>query len=193
MCDHIRSLLRVADQTSLGSVIGVDIGAGEAQGLVPGVGGGRVLGAGAELGLGLVAGGDGVVGGAAHVHQLVADAVEDDGGVEGLLLALVALRVDGLERRLAGLAPVERLLELHRRHARPEVEAERRGLEAEERARHRVADCAFAVGKLWHKLAKGCFFLPESADGLNLQLRFRHCLRCWHRCFRRPCLLRQSS
>ncbi len=141
--------LSVANETSLGSVVGVDIGAREAQSRVPRIGSGGVLSSRAEGGLGVLAGGVRVVGGTADVDQLVADAVEDDGGVQRLLLALVHDGILGLERELAGLAPVQRLLELDRRRAGAEVEPERRGLEAEEGSRHGVgngsgADCCAA-------------------------------------------------
>ena len=86
----------MADETLLGGVVGVDVSAGEAEGLVPSVGGGRVLRAAAELGLGVLAGGDGVVGGTADVAELIANAVEDDVGVQRLLLPLVDNRVNSL-------------------------------------------------------------------------------------------------
>ncbi|RYO85341.1 hypothetical protein DL762_005224 [Monosporascus cannonballus] len=144
----VSTTLRVTNETLLRGVIGVDIRAGEAQRLVPGVGGGLVLGAGGELGLGGLAGLDGGVGGAADVDQLVADAVEDDGRVQRLLLALVDDGVDGLEGELAGRAAVERLLELHRRDAGAEVEAERRGLKPQEGPSDGVADRSSALSDL---------------------------------------------
>ncbi|KAJ2967380.1 hypothetical protein NUW58_g10469 [Xylaria curta] len=116
----------VADKTSLGGVVGVDIRAVEAERSVPGIGGRGVLGSASKVGLRGLASSNSVVSGIADVAELVADAVEDDVGVQRLLLALVDDGVLRLEVELSGLAPVQRLLELNRRRAGAEVQAERR-------------------------------------------------------------------
>ncbi len=143
----------MANEAGLRGVVGVGVGAGEAQGRVPGVSSGHLfptvssgqastykvaggweterenVGAyilGAErldLRLGGIASILGSLVGVAHVGELVADAVGDDVGVESLLLALVDERVDGLEGELGVLAAIEAGLELDGRHAQAEVEA----------------------------------------------------------------------
>lgn len=120
----------MADQARLRGVIGVDVGASEAQSLVPGVGRRLVLGTAAEISLGSLAGRVSIIRSTANIDELVADAVEDNVGVESFLLTLVDDRVLSLEGELASLAAVQRLLELDGRSAGSEVEAKGRGLEA---------------------------------------------------------------
>lgn len=84
----------------------------------------RILGPQAlDLGLGLETQGLGRIVGAAHVGELVADAVGDDVGVEGVLLALGDERVRGQEGALGGLAPGAAELEVDGRLAGAEVGA----------------------------------------------------------------------
>lgn len=75
-----------------------------------------------DLGLGFPAEVLGGVVGTADVGQLVADAVRDDVGVEGLLLVGRDLRVIGLEGELVGRTPVQAALELYGRVTGAEVD-----------------------------------------------------------------------
>ncbi|KAK3299592.1 uncharacterized protein B0H64DRAFT_102467 [Chaetomium fimeti] len=79
-----------------------------------------------HLGLGVLAHGLGGVVGAAHVGELVADAVGDDVGVERLRLALGDEGVRGEEGALVGRAPGAAELEVHARVALPKVGGARR-------------------------------------------------------------------
>ncbi|KIH88424.1 hypothetical protein SPBR_06640 [Sporothrix brasiliensis 5110] len=140
--------LCVADKASLGSVVGVGVGAAETQQSVPRLGSSDVAFAGGDhLGQG---GSCGVLGGligTANVGQLVVDAVHDDLGVQGLLLASVDKRVDGLESTFARRAAVQASLELHGWHAETKVKARHGGRdEAVKRALHGVGDRTEASG-----------------------------------------------
>jgi len=58
----------------------------------------------------------------ADIGELIVDAVSDDGGIESLLLSLVDERVLGLEGGFCGGAAVESGFEFHGRDAETEVE-----------------------------------------------------------------------
>lgn len=77
-----RHHLCVADKTLLRSVIGVDVNTSKAKSLVPGVSRRGILSTRTQVGLSFPAGGNGIGSSVADVDELVADAVEDDVGVD---------------------------------------------------------------------------------------------------------------
>src|ERR1700761_7501234 len=113
----------MANQTSLRGVVRVDISAGKSKQLVPRLSSASIPGTkSGDLGSG---GGRRILGclvGSAHVSELVVDAVGDDVGVQGLLLAPVHQRVDGLEGRLGIGATVKPGFEFDGGNAQAKVE-----------------------------------------------------------------------
>ena len=119
----------MTNKASLRSIVGVNVSSCKAQSFVPGVGCCLILGTTTEISLSRLASSDSVVGSTADVDELITDAVEDDVGVESLLLTLVHNGVLGLEGELASLASIERLLKLDSRSAGSKVKTERGSLE----------------------------------------------------------------
>jgi hypothetical protein len=114
----------VTDETSLRSIIRVDVRASKAKLGVP-----RIRRRGISRAerknacLGGEAGGNRSLVRGTDIRELIADSVGDDVGVESLLLALVDSGVNGLKRELGGLAAVESSLELDGWSALAEVKA----------------------------------------------------------------------
>lgn len=105
--------LCVTNETGLRSVVRVGVGTGESESSVPCIGGGLVAGSeGENVSLCGQACCDSGITGATDVAELIADAVGDDVGVQGLLLTLVDNWVNGLECELSVLAAVQSSLKL---------------------------------------------------------------------------------
>jgi hypothetical protein len=138
----------VANQLRLRRVVGVGIGAFEAQCVIPRIRGTSItrtqnhdlsLSSGSSIFGSLV--------GTTNVGQLVVNSVGDDSGVESFLLPLIDKRVDGLESRFGGCTTVKTSLELDGRGTDSKVEISDGGsLKAGEVSSYCVGDCSSSGG-----------------------------------------------
>lgn len=134
----------MANESSNGSVIGVDVNAIESERCVERLGSRGISRS--KSNDHSLSSCDGILGslvGTADVGHLVVDAVGDDGWVEGLLLSLVDLRILGLEGAGGGSTAVKSELELHGWGADTKVKTgDGGGLETGESTSDRIGDCS---------------------------------------------------